>query len=232
MKILNVLALTLSAGALFAQAPEQELDGRFQIFAEVSRPVAITVVNNTPPLQNEPSKQTGIGIRFLGEIATAPNWYYEVGGKGSSYSEFTLNGNIGNGTLLDLTSVKVTTSYWSLGGAYMFHPVEALSLGAHLEARGEAINASGPVLQNLSGTGWTTLGNVSSSTTYLRPWIRVSADLSFHIGDWHPYVGVDFSGAITRTQQTEFVSLDLIDNRTLKSLAPRFAAAFYVGARF
>jgi hypothetical protein len=231
VKIHCLLALALATGTLGLHAADLEQDARFQVFAEMSRPVAITVVID-PSLQDQPARQTGLGVRFLGELANAPGWYYELGGKTNSTSRFTLNGPLGNGNSLDLTGVKFTDSYWSLGAAYMVHPWEPLTLGAHLEARGEALSAQGTVYQNLQGGGLSTLGTVGLSTTYLRPWVRLSGDLTFHMGEWRPYVGVDVSGAITRTQQTEFVSLDLMDGRTLRSLAPRFAAAFYVGARF
>jgi hypothetical protein len=231
MKILSTVALFLSAGALFAQA-DQRLEGRIQLFAENSRPVAITVVNSPAALKDQPKAMTGVGIRFMGEIASAPNWYYEVGGRLDASSNFTLNGDIGGGNGLDLTAASVSSSYWSLGAAYIFRPVEALSLGLHLEGRGEALSAKGTVYQNLGGAGWTSLGNVDVSTTYLRPWVRASVDYSFPVGSRHPYVGFDVSAAITRTEQTQFVSLNLMDNRTLKSLAPNFAAGFYLGVRF
>jgi hypothetical protein len=232
MKILSTVALFLSAGALFAQAPDQRLEGRIQLFAENSRPVAITVVNSPASLKDQPKAMTGVGIRFMGEIASAPNWYYEVGGRLDASSNFTRNGDIGDGNALDLTAVSVSSSYWSLGAAYIMRPVDALSLGLHLEGRGEALSAKGTVYQSLAGGAWTVVGTADVSTTYLRPWVRASVDYAFPMGTRRPYVGFDVSAAITRTEQTQFVSLNLMDNRTLKSLAPNFAFAFYLGARF
>ena len=232
MKISSILVLTLSAGTLVAQERGIELDSRVQLFGEMSRPVAITVVNSPAQIQDEPLRQTGLGIRFMGELASFPHFYYELGGKTASSSNFTLNGPIGAGNSLNLTGVKVTESYWSLGTAYLMHPVPALSLGAHLEARGEALCAQGNVVQTLGSAPPASLGQLYASTTYLRAWLRLSADLTIPMGKYRPYIGVDVSGAISRTSQTEFVSMDLMDNRTLRSLAPNYAAAFYLGARF
>ena len=53
-----------------------------------------------------------------------------------------------------------------------------------------------------------------------------------HEGSFRPYVGVDVSGAMTRTSQSSYVAPNYMDNRTLKSLAPNYAAAFYLGVRF
>jgi hypothetical protein len=225
VKISSILALTLAGGTLFAQSPGLELDARFQIFGEISRPVSITVFQG-PDIQDEPLRQTGLGARFMGEIPGAPHVYYELGGKGSSTSHFTYNGSIGNGNTMDLTALKVSNSYWSVGAAYLGHPVETLTLGAHLEARGEALNARGQVTTNQG------VLPVYVSTTYLRPWVRLSADVTVPMLGLRPYIGLDASAAVTRTTQTQFISINLMDNRTLKSLAPNFAAALYLGIRF
>ena len=110
MKILSILAVTLSAGTLFAQAPEQALDGRIQVFAELSRPVGITIVNG---ITDQPNSQTGVGVRFLGELASIPNVYYELGGKAQSTSRFTYNRDIGGGI----------DQFW-LTGALRIDPVQ------------------------------------------------------------------------------------------------------------
>lgn len=226
MKILSILAITLSAGTLFAQQSEMALDARVQVFGEMARPVAITIVNAGSPIEDQAKRQTGLGLRFMGEIASAPGFYYEVGGKLDSSSNLAFNGDIGGGITADLTHVKFTHSYWSLGAGYMIRPVENLSLGVHLEGRGEALKAQGEIFQNGLSSG-----QVDASTTYLRPWVRLSADLTVPMGGMRPYFGVDVSAAITRTEQTSFLSADM-DNRTLKAMAPKVAAAFYLGMRF
>ena len=230
MKIQTILPFALTAGTLFAQAPALDLDARVQLFGEVARPVAITILNNAPPVQDEPTRQTGLGVRLMGELASLPNFYYELGGKMETSSRFTYNGPIvgsANGGTMDLTGIKVSSSYWFLGMAHLFHPVPALSLGAHLEGRGEALCARGQVL---SSTG--PAQSLYVSTTYLRPWVRLSADVIVPMGKLRPYVGVDVSGAVTRTGQTSYVSPNLMDGRTLKSLAPNYTAAFYLGVSF
>ena len=228
MKISIILAMTLAAGTLFGQTPDMDLDGRIQLFGEVSRPVAITVLNSAPPVQDEPGRQVGLGIRFLGEVASVRSLYYELGGMVGGASHFTYNGPVvGSAGTMDLTGIKLTESYWSLGAAYLFQPTQNLFLGTHLEGRGEALTASGPVSSSTTG-----VQNLYVSTTYLRPWVRLSADITIPMGSFRPYVGVDVSGAMTRTSQSSYVAPNYMDNRTLKSLAPNYAAAFYLGVRF
>ena len=227
MNISNILIMGLAAGALGAQeAPK--LDGRVQLFAEISRPAQITVAqpSPSPDLKDQPKRQTGLGIRFLGEVAAHPGWYYELGGMFNTSSKFTFNGQTATGNL-DLTNLKVTESYWSLGAAYMGRSGENLTWGAHLEGRGEYLRANGPVTYQSNTT------NLNQSTTYLRPWVRGSFDYTFSaIGkDQHPYIGLDASYALTQTTQFNGNILTL-DNRTLKALAPRAAAALYAGIRF
>lgn len=230
MKIQHILVIALGTGALLAQPPDVDMDGRVQLFYEFSQPVAITVV--APPassadIQDKAARQSGIGVRFLGEIVSAPGWYYELGGRGTSSSDFQLNGPVSPTLAVNLTSVKVSNSYWSAGGAYIYRHNETLSLGAHAEIRGEALKAEG----NLSWTG-TSQAPVYMSTTYVRPWVRLSADYTFQFGSFRPYIGADAGFAITRTEQTQYVSLAALDERTLKAMAPRSTAAVYIGARF
>ncbi|NTV75108.1 MAG: hypothetical protein HGA66_12990, partial [Holophaga sp.] len=84
MKITTVLVAALSAGSLFAQTPVQALDARIQFFGELIRPTSITVQAGT---KDQADSSIGLGIRFMGEIASARNWYYEVGGKLDSSSQ-------------------------------------------------------------------------------------------------------------------------------------------------
>jgi len=216
----SILILALAAGALGAQdAPK--LDGRIQLFAELTRPAEITVA--LPDVKDQPKRQTGLGLRFLGEVSSYPGWYYEFGGMFDTSSNFTSSGAVG-----DNTGVKVSESYWSLGAAYMATLGEQLTLGAHLEGRGEAIRVTGASVEN--GLPF----QYNKGTTYLQPWVRGSADYTFNgIGkSLHPYIGVEGSVALTRTTQTSVPAGGNIDSRTLRSLAPRASAALYAGIRF
>jgi hypothetical protein len=230
VNISSIVIVTLATGALGAQeAPA--LDGRIQIFAEMYRPAQITVA--TPPgssaVKDQPNRQTGVGFRFMGELASAPNWYYELGGMFDASSYFTYTGSPATGTTLDLTDVKVTDSYWSLGAAYMAKFGEHMTLGGHLEGRGEYLRIQGTAVGNTIGTQQQDL-----STTYLRPWVRASFDYTFSsIGtNQHPFIGVDGSFALLRTSQTVTPVFSNFDNRNLKALAPRAAGAIYAGLRF
>ena len=232
MKIIPALVLVLSAGTLFAQDSTQDLDGRLQFFGEMSRPASIAVANAGSDYTNDqPGRLNALGIRFLGELAASPRWYYEIAATINASSKFGLNGPVVGGALQDDTGVKFTDSYWAIGGAYLYPAGENVSLGAHLEARGEALGIKGPLQQN-PGTGWTPLGTVSDTTTYLRPWVRLSADFSFTVGEQHPYLGVEVAATPIKTSQTQFVQFTQINDRTLKSLAPTTTFSFYFGMHF
>jgi hypothetical protein len=222
VKISSILLMTLATGALMAQeAPK--LDGRVQVFAELYRPAQIVVAQNPNNIDDQPTRQTGVGFRFMGELAAHPGFYYELGGMFDGSSNFSLN----QPGVLNLTQLKVTDSYWSLGAAYMGQ-FGNVTLGGHLEGRGEYLRIQGQAVVNGNTV------SVSQGTTYLRPWVRGSADYTFtSIGrDSHPYLGVEGSYAITRTSQTAPPDFTNMDNRTLDALAPRASAAIYAGIRF
>ena len=220
MKIAKVLATVLSAGTLFAQAPAQELDSRIQVFGELSRPLAYTIAAG---VKDQAGSATGVGIRFMGEIASAHNWYYEIGGRLDSISNLAYNSGP-----IDFTGVRISSSYWSVGGGYLVPLGSAGSLGFHLEGRGEALSANGTVFTNNVASS-----QVSASTTYLRPWGRLSLVFTFHMGSLRPYVGVDVAATPLKTVQTAPVNdLSSLDNRTLRSMAPQATGAFYVGLHF
>ena len=226
MKISSILIMALAAGALGAQdAPK--LDGRIQVFTEMCRPPEIVVAQSGGAnVTDEPKTQTGFGVRFLGEFASYPGWYYELGGMFDASSNFTLNGTVA-GTSINMTDVKFTHSYWTVGAAYLWK-LAGLSLGAHLEGRGEHLDIQGAFMN-----GGNTI-QVDQGTTYLRPWIRGSADYTFSgIGrDQHPFVGIEGGLAVTRTSQTAPPDFSNFDNRNLDALAPRASAAIYAGMRF
>lgn len=232
MKTIPVLALVLATGTLFAQDSTQDLDGRLQVFMEMSKATSIAVAQvNSVFTSDQPARLKGVGIRFLGEVASSPRWYYEIGGRVGGSSKFTLNGPIGGGYDLDDTGVKFKDNYWSIGGAYLYPAGESVSLGAHLEARGETLSIQGPLQQN-DGTGWAVLGTASANTTYLRPWVRLSADVSFPVGEHRPYFGVEVSATPIKTTQTQFVQLVAVDDRTLKAICPTSTFSFYLGLHF
>ncbi|MDR3672486.1 MAG: hypothetical protein P4L36_16685 [Holophaga sp.] len=223
MKISSILIIALAAGSLAAQ-DAAKLDGRIQVFAELYRPAQIVVAQSPGDIKDQPSRQTGVGFRLLGELPSHAGFYYELGGMFDGSSNFKIN----NAGVIDLTDVKVTDSYWCLGAAYMGAVGEHLTLGAHLEARGEYLRIQGQAIVNSSAV------QVDSSTTYLRPWVRGSADYTFTgIGkENHPYIGIEAAFAITKTSQTQPPTFGSVDNRTLDSLAPRASAALYAGIRF
>ena len=225
MKITSLLIMVLAAGSLAAQEPAG-LDKRLQVFAEVSVP---TEIDMAPGTADKPKEAVGVGFRFLGEIAGVPGLYYEFGGMFDSSSEFGFNGATSGGTL-DLTHAKYTNSYWSLGAAYLWKLGKSGSFGLHLEGRGEYLRLQGEV----SGSSLSTTPQaLDHSTTYLRPWVRASADVTFSPGKAvRPFVGLDGSFALLKTDQTRVPDYTNLDDRTVKSLAPRYAGAVYAGVRF
>jgi hypothetical protein len=228
VKISSILIMALATGALAAQeAPK--LDGRIQVFAELYRPNQIVVAQAPGDITDQPSRQTGLGVRFMGEFASYAGWYYELGGMFDASSNFTLNGMVAPGTTVNMSDVKVTDSYWSIGAAYMGKFGDSLTLGAHLEGRGEYLRIQGEFQSTSTGPL-----QLDQGTTYLRPWLRGSADYTFTgVGRaTHPYVGIEGCYALTRTSQTRVPDFTNFDNRTLDSLAPRASAAIYAGIRF
>jgi len=219
VNVSSFLIVALAAGALGAQdAPR--LDRRFQVFAETYRPAKIQVAIG---IDGQPSRQTGGGFRFMGEIAPAPGWFYELGGMFDGSSNFTVNT-----TNLNLTQLQVLDSYWTLGTAYLAKFGESLTLGGHLEARGEYLRVQGEA--DVNGAA----DQVNLSTTYLRPWVRGSADYTFTgIGQSkHPYIGLEGAYALMKTTQNWTPDFSNMDGRNLRALAPRASAALYVGIRF
>jgi len=221
VKVPSIMFMALATGSLLAQdAPRVE--SRIQLFAELSRPAQIVVAQTPGDVKDQPDNQIGLGLRFLGEIASAPGWYYEVGGMLDASSKFSLNTTGAN-----LTDVKVTDSYWCIGAAWMKKFSEANTLGLHLEGRGEYLRIQGEAITS-------TDVQTDASTTYLRPWLRASFDHTFTgVGvDKHPYIGVDGGAALVRTSQTRVPDFSQYDDRNLRALAPRFSVGVYAGMRF
>jgi hypothetical protein len=224
VKATSLLIMAIAAGSLAAQ--DAALDKRVQLFLEVNAP---TEIDMAPGTRDKPKSQTGLGIRFLGEIAGAPGLYYELGGMFDSTSNFGFNGTTSGGTL-DLTNAKFSNSYWSAGMAYLWKMGESGSFGLHLEGRGEFLRLQGQA----TGTALAaTPQGLDHSTTYLRPWVRASADVTFAPGKpVRPFVGLDGSFALIKTGQSRVPDYTNIDDRTVKSLAPRYSGSVYAGVRF
>jgi hypothetical protein len=224
VRITSLLILALAAGSLAAQ--DAVTDRRLQLFLEYSAPTEITMA---PGTKDKPKAQTGVGFRFLGEIAGAPGLYYELGGMFDSSSTFRFNGTTSGGTL-DLTNAKLTNSYWSVGAAYLWKLGASGSFGLHLEGRGEFLRLQGEAAGTYLAT---TPQSLDHSTTYLRPWLRASADVTFAAGKpVRPFVGLDGSFALLKTGQTRVPDYTDLDDRTVKSLAPRYSGSVYAGVRF
>jgi hypothetical protein len=234
VKTTSLLVAALAVGSLSAQSASSKLDARVMLFAEMTRPPSIVIdkYNN----KDQADSQWGGGIRFLGEIASAPGWYYELGGKFESSSNLTFNRNSTVGYKLDLTGLRVTQSYWSVGFAYLATS-GGFTYGAHLEARGEALGLTGQVFKQDSSltppeTEPSLFCSVNTSTTYLRPWGRVSVDYNWKMGSMNPFIGVDGSLALMKTDQTTTPAFRNMDTRTVRALAPRGAFSVYGGFRF
>ena len=224
MKLKPILVATLAAGSVFAQAPDKELDARIQVFGEVIRPLAITINDGTNTFpQAQANRSMGLGLRFMGELAAAHHWYYELGGKLDSSSNLNLN----NATV-NLTDIKVTHSYLGVGAGYLVPLGQAVSLGFHVEGRGEVLSAQGAAYQ-----AGKPISRADASNSFLRPWVRLSLDGSFHLGTLHPFIGADVAATPVKTSQTTPIStFDTMDNRTLRAMAPTSAASFYLGLHF
>lgn len=222
MKKLSLLTAILSAGALFGQSSGGE--ARIQLFADFVRPSdqVIAVIGSTS-ITDQADNQTGLGIRFMGEIPGTSNWFYQLGGRLESTSSF--NKTTSGGTTADARDVDFGYSYWSVGGGYMWN-FDNMTLGTHLEGRGESIRLKGYLDSGAAS------GPVNNRVTYLRPWFRLSFDWSFKAGSARPFVGLDASVAITKASQKSAVGLTVIDERNLKAMAPNFSGGLFVGLRF
>lgn len=226
MKKLSLLTAALSAGALFGQSGEGE--ARIQLFGDFARPSEQVIAQiGSVGVKDQAKMQVGLGLRFMGEIPGTSNWFYELGGRLESKSNFETNGNVTPTVGVDATDVEFRYSYWTIGGAYLWH-FSGFSLGAHLEGRGESMAAKG----QLRVTGGTGSGTVDHRVTYLRPWFRLSGDWSWKAGRAQPFFGLDAGLAITKTSQNEVLGLTTLDDRNLKAMAPDATFGIYFGLKF
>lgn len=226
MKKLSILAAALSAGALFGQSASGE--ARIQVFGDFMRPSEQVIAQiGSVGVKDQAKAQSGFGVRFMGELPGTNSWFYELGARLESTSKFETKGGVTPSVSVDATDVKFGYSYWSIGAAYQWN-FDAFTLGAHLEGRGEAMNAKG----YLYVTGGTGSGAVDHSVTYLRPWVRLSGDWSWKAGSVKPYFGLDASLAITKTSQNAVMGLTVLDDRNLKAMAPNATFGLYFGLKF
>ena len=230
MKTQTFIAATLAACTLSAQSPTVQGEKRVQLFGEFSRPQQVTIAQiGGGDVKDQADSQMGAGLRFMGELPGTSSWFYEFGGKLESSSHLGFDQTVA-GSRINTTKVSVRYSYWELGGAYLWELGPGFSLGAHLDLRSETLDASGRIL--VTPTSYGGSGDVSQRLSFVRPWMRVSADFAFGTGATTPYLGLDVAYTRIQTSQTEVVSLIGIDNRTVKAMAPQFGASVYFGLKF
>lgn len=228
MKTITLLTLALLAAPLAAQAPEQGGESRIQVHGDFSRPRQVIIgQSNGNDVTDQAKNQIGFGFRFMGEFPGVSDWYYELGGRLQSSAKYDNKPTPANSNT-DTTGVKFKYSYWTIGGARLWSLAPGMSLGAHLEIRGESLNASGDYY---SGSG-STAQPVDRSATYVRPWGRVSLDYAFKAAGTSPFIGFDASVALLKASQDKSVPVTLWDDNTLKSQAPQVSFSVYVGMKF
>ncbi len=231
MKTITLLTAAMLVTPLAAQGSDRGGESRIQVHGEFMRPREIIIGNPTPTteLTDQAENQVGFGIRLIGEIPGANNWYYTLGGKLESSSKFASKPTLANG-YTDTTGMKFRYSYWTVGVGYMWGVAPGLSLGAHLEARGEALNASGDFYTGSAVPG--AAQRVDASATYVRPWGRFSLDYAFKAAGTSPFIGFDASVAILKAGQDKGLPPTYWDETTVKSMAPQVTFCVYVGMKF
>lgn len=224
-----ILFAALSATALFAQTSAQALEKRVEAFGELTRlrDVKFSNASGGDIIDRAGYHKYSGGLRLMGELPGTQGWYFSLGGKLESSARLATNGAVGGGATLNTTDVSIRYSYWLAGVSKLFDLGSGLTIGAHGEARGEAISAVGYVQASPSGSG-----DVNQSTTYLRPWIRASIDWTWKRPGVSPYLGLDIGMPLVRTNQSAAVAPTQMDSNTLKSMAPASTANVYVGLRF
>jgi len=223
VKVLSILVALAATGALAGQEAGTELNARVLVFTDAIRPSSVTVpVVNTGTYKDHPDYQGGVGVRVLGELPGLVPWNYELAGRYDSTSHFATKD-----ASLDLSGIKFTYRYFSVGGAYLM-PVgkdKDLTFGMHGEIRSEYVQLKG----NYSSNGVS--GGVNVSEIYLRPWVRVSIDKTWKLGTVNPLAGLDAGLPLLRTSQQN-LSPSMWDSRTARSMAPRWDVSVYAGVQF
>ncbi len=229
MKTITLLTVAMLVTPMAAQIPDQGGESRVQVHGEFARPRQILIPRSgLNDLQDQAENQIGLGIRLIGEIPGLNNWFYTLGGKLESSSKFASKPSSAN-SHTDTTGIKYKYSYWTVGAGYMWGLAPGLSLGAHLEVRGESLNASGDLYADPLPTA---AQRVDTSATYVRPWGRLSLDYAFKSGGVSPFIGADASFAMFKTDQSNPQTPSVWDEKTVKSMAPQVSFSVYVGMKF
>jgi hypothetical protein len=230
VKTLTFIAAALAAGTLSAQSPTVQGEKRVQLFGEFSRPKQITIGQvNGGDVKDQAEAQFGVGLRFMGELPGASNWFFEFGGKLETSSHMGWNKVVaGSNITINTTKVNIQYSYWEMGGAYLWTLGPGFSLGAHLDLRSETMQAAGQI--QVTGSGGS--GDVSQRLSFVRPWVRFSGDFAFNMGGKAPFVGMDLAYTPIQASQTQLDSLVLSSERTVKAMAPQFGVSLYFGLKF
>lgn len=223
MKSLSILAAILATGALCAQERPTELNARVILFGESTQTSAVELGQG---VKDQAAAQTGAGIRFLGQVTDESRWFWELSGRFSSSANMVTNRDIGGGTILDATKVKIRYSYWSAGAGYLLPLGPSVDFGMHLEGRAETINPAGAYSQSSGGTG-----TIDTHTVYFRPWVRLSLDFKLKTGSFNTILGGDAGVATLKTTQRAG-NLPQMDEQTMRAMAPTWSAALYAGFQF
>lgn len=235
MKTLTLLAAVLVTGTLGAQSSAVQAEKRVQVFGEFSRPKQFTLAQPNGDVKDQAASQFGGGLRLMGEIPGTTSWFFEFGGKLDTSSRLGFNRSVamasGPAVAINSTEVSIHYSYWEIGGAYLWELGSGFSVGAHLDLRSETLTAQGQ-LSVLPNPPYTSGGAVDQRGTMMRPWVRLSADVAFRGSGLKPYLGADLAFTPIKTSQTAVVPVSLLDDRTLKAMAPQFGASIYFGMRF
>ncbi|MCL1894454.1 MAG: hypothetical protein FWG02_09525 [Holophagaceae bacterium] len=238
MKVFRALPVLFAPVIMFAQGSSRDLDLRFQIGAELTRPYQ-SLFAEVPNINHggydrffaQPDYQIGLQVRMIGELPGTHGFYYELGGRLETSSRLDFNTWI-NGVYVDTHDVQVSYSYFTFGGAYIWASKFGLSVGCHLEGRIESISSSGPVYQEWD---YENPGKLDGKSTYLRPWGRLSMDFTFNNrGKVRPLIGIEGAYPLLNREQRNhrWYAGETQEPRMMETIAPRGSVACYAGFRF
>ena len=232
VKTITLLTAAMLVTPLAAQVPDRGGESRIQVHGEFVRPRQIIIPQSgANDINDQAENQVGFGIRLIGEIPGANNWYYTLGGKLESSSKFASKPSLSN-HFTDTTGIKYKYSYWTVGAGYMWGLAPGLNFGAHLEVRGESLNASGDLYTNGTQSNPGPAQRVDASATYVRPWGRLSLDYAFKASGTSPFIGVDAAVAMLKASQVNSLPPAAWDDKTVKSMAPQVSFSVYLGLKF
>ena len=226
-RIVTMTAALLAGSLLVAQADDAKGRGRILVFGELNQTEPILLGAG---VKDQPERQAAPGIRVMGAVTENGRWFYELAWRFDSAARMTTNRDISStppANVLDVTKTKVHYTYWSVGAAYLMPLGEHVTLGFHLEGRGETINPKGTYSSTNGGTS-----SIDAHTVYFRPWGRVSIETAFRTGPCHTILGLDAGLAGYNTDQKKIVPMSVIDTDTLRAMAPKWGASVYAGISF